>query len=424
MSFLQRLSKIFSKEKAEQLEVALVLSEVSDFLAKHSDKTREIEARAQEHKQALRYQFDSLKKSISVLESAKPSLKGDYPRKVWVSGEDIRDRFCEEISRMFSNPPDAIQELFLLSQRIFSVLNLDVRRAELLTMLFAPEMKELYEETVELKKEIISFGRFIKKDFEIIQNSDKVKIILSEIENEKRGTENLNRDISKISKEIEFSENKKQNIADKLKETQKNEKEATSELDKEINEVEKKSAGLHAEINEIFLEIKKVLKKFMHFVDKEKYSVNKRVLNEYLKSPSQALLADENLQIFDILSKLKLALDKEIKLDEKQKGKILAGISSLTKEYIEDAQSKYSINQAMLQENQNQKTQVLMPLVFKEKALEREYAEMERYTAERSQELSRKDKLKTRAEECLNDKIRQLALLMSGITGVSVKIAC
>jgi len=64
-----------------------------------------------------------------------------------------------------------------------------------------------------------------------------------------------------------------------------------------------------------------------------------------------------------------------------------------------------------------------MPLVFKEKALEREYAEMERYTAERSQELSRKDKLKTKAEECLNDKIRQLALLMSGITGVSVKVA-
>ncbi len=424
MSFLQRLSKIFSKEKAEQLEVALALSEVSDFLAKHSDKTKEIEARAQEHKQALHYQFDGLKKSISVLKSAKPSLKGDYPQKVWVSGEDIRDRFCEEVSRIISNPPDAIQELFLLSQRIFSVLNLDARRAELLTMLFAPEMKELYEETVNLKKEIISFGRFIKKDFEIIQNSDKVKVILSEIENEKRDTENLSKNISKISKEIEFSENKKQNIADKLKETQENEKEATSELDKEINEVEKKSAGLHAEINEIFLEIKKVLKKFKHFVDKETYSVNKRALNEYLKSPSQALLADENFQILDIFSKLKLALDKEIKLDEKQKGKILAGISSLTKEYIEDAQSKYSINQATLQENQNQKTQVLMPLVFKEKALEREHADMERYTAERSQELSRKDKLKTRAEECLKDKIKQLELLMSGITGASVKVAC
>jgi len=76
-----------------------------------------------------------------------------------------------------------------------------------------------------------------------------------------------------------------------------------------------------------------------------------------------------------------------------------------------------------LQENESQKAQLLAPLVFKERALEKEVSELDRSLEEVKIEFEKKEKVLHKYKIELDGRYQQLSTVVSEVTGLPVQIA-
>ena len=87
------------------------------------------------------------------LKQAEPGLE-IRASKLCVVGESIRDKFYETAIRAIDALPDGVQLFYIESQNAFRILNLDMRKADILLMVFKEQMTEFSKVLVDLKKEL------------------------------------------------------------------------------------------------------------------------------------------------------------------------------------------------------------------------------------------------------------------------------
>lgn len=421
MGLLDTLKSLFSEKK--QLEtINLPFHQIDVFVSQHSDILKNTEQKSNQFRQTLNDRFKKIKILLEQLKRAEPS-PGIKHSKLCIVAKSIRDSFCENAIRSIISLPDSIQELYIKSQEAFEVLNMDMRKADILTTVFRNEMTEYSKALVELKKELNVLKKFVKRDLEVIRKHDLLKDIVEKTRDVKKKIIKAKDELSKIKEELNFLSSKKQNIANQLKELNeaKNSPEV-QELDRESKELENKNKLICSEIDDKFSELKRLLKKLDYFIGQKKYSANQRKIREYIKSPSQALLADYKLDILDILSELKRAINKDIIIEEKQQKNILQLIDSLTANYFKNKQEEHKVNYNFLQENYSQKTQILTPLVFKERALEREEKNISRSLEQIQKEYDKQERILAKFKEELDSRYKQLSALISEVTSFPVQI--
>ena len=422
MGLLDALRAIFTK-KAPLETIDLKFSQVDVFVSQHADKLKAIEQRAQQFKQELKDKFHKIRQLLVQLKQAEPGLE-IRASKLCVVGESIRDKFYETAIRAIDALPDGVQLFYIESQNAFKILNLDMRKADILLMVFKEQMTEFSKVLVDLKKELDVFKKFVKKDLAVIRKYDELREIMVKTKDCRTNISKSEKDLAKIKGEIDFYDSKKQNIAKQLDELHKSKTSPEiQELGKEAEELENKNKAICSEIDSKFSEIKKLLKKFEYLVSQEKYSANQRMIKEYLKSPSQAVLNDQRLHVIEILSEFKKALGKDISLDQKQQTQLPLLIDLLTEEYFRKKQEEHKVNYGLLQANYSQKTQILTPLVFKERALEKESKLLDRNIEQVQKDYDKQDKILTKYKDELDDRYAKLSSLVSEVTSLPVIVA-
>jgi len=422
MGFLDTIRAMFSEKKTQLETVDLPFAQIDVFVSQHSDKIKGIEQKAYQFKQELNDRFKNIRVQLEILKRAEPD-SGISASKLCVVGKSIRDNFYDNAYRAISSLPEGVQDFYLKSQDAFKVLNLDMRKAEILLMVFKKEMTDFSKVLVDLKKELDVFKKFVKRDLTVIRKYDELKEVVEKAKASKKDISKAKDELSRIKEELDFLESKKQGILEQLVELQASKKSSeVIELDKEAKELEDKNKAICSEIDTKFSELKKPLKKFEYLVSQGKYSANQRSIKEYLKSPSQAVLNDYKLNIIKILVGLTKAFGKDINLDEKQQIQMPLIIESLTEDYFRKKQEEHKVNHGLLQENYSQKTQILTPLVFKERSLEREIKALDRNLEEIQKDYDKHDKILAKHKEFLENRFNKLSSLISDVTDLPVQV--
>ncbi|MBD3263364.1 hypothetical protein GF374_03220 [Candidatus Woesearchaeota archaeon] len=420
MGFIDAIKALFSaKEPIETID--LPFSRIDVFISQNADKLRTTEQRAQKFKESLENKFKKIKFLLEQLKNAEPSSNISASKLV-VVGESIRDNFYKTATNTLASMPEGIQDFYIKSDDIFKVLNLDTRKASILLTVFKDEMNEFSKALVELKKELDVFKKFVKKDLAVITKHDKLMGILDISKECKADISKAKDELSKVKSELDFYESKRENINKKLEDLKKS-KQAPDviKLDEEAKKIESKKDAIAHEIDTKFADIKRALKKFKYLVEQGDYEADKRTIREYLKSPSKAFFTDYKLNILNVLEELKKALN-DLDFDDKQKQTISEQLNSLTEEYFKKKQKEHNYHNSLLQENYSQKTQILTPLVFKEKALERELETLARNLNQVSEDFEKKQKALNNYQEKLTNQHQKLSKLVTDVTGLPVRV--
>jgi len=418
----EKLSKLFEKkeEKKEEQAIILQLNDVSDFLSNNLEKIKEIKEASVGNKEKLLTKITELRIAVNSLKDAETTKK--FPDKVIATGDAIRTKICEDAIKIIDHLPNGMQDLLAESRRLSTLLNLDAKKTELLTVLYEKEIEKMAQSLVELNKEINSFEKFIRKDLAIIKTKDEFDSFVEDIHDRKKRADESFSKIEKMSDELAFFESKKRAIKSKLHEMDAFRKsEDVKKLDAEKERIELENKNLASELDIKFSEIGKALKKLKYARDRSKTFPDQRIIDDYLRSSSKALITDANLAIIDVITELKNSV-RELDFDEKQEFKIISAIEKLTKEYLASKQKEYKVNLSLLEEVDMQKTQLLAPIAFNEKTMERELeglkSDIMRVDAEREVE----QKIKQKYDEELKKSLEELKQKIFEMTNKRVEV--
>ncbi len=259
MGFLDR----FRKEQNYTLQQAMdiIARRLAEEEVKHSERNKETA-------KVVSQKFNELKELVMVFSKARTlnNHKG---------AEQIKDRFCSV----------TLSQIAALSGDIDGVRN---------------TLNNLGGLT---HKQIMYIKAFFEQDFQpVLRKTKEIQIIL---ENNRDETADYRKATRFYKKIIDLEEEKKRVHADRIVNQEKVENlkvklgsvssRTVGAVDEsELGEARRRAASLRQEIDS-FLSVQKLFKKYQH-----DHNIKDQLLDEYIKSPSSAILLDKNLRIIDL----------------------------------------------------------------------------------------------------------------------------
>ncbi|MBN2423172.1 hypothetical protein JXB41_08165 [Candidatus Woesearchaeota archaeon] len=302
----------FSKEKFERLN-----ENIQDNLAKFEEqasKTRELLSELDN--------AELLNKKISQRElHLMNGNRSTYIKKVtgFLDSLDIKgssDKNHKEIIEFCEEFEDKLDELNNSSRRSYYILK-EFFESEMVKIAYS--IKTLESTLVKIKellnsKEIKEINSLYSKIHNL--NEDIIK------------NETINNELSELKNQLNQTKEKKAITQDKL-----NGLKLSKEF-KDFNDLKQQHESIilkikehESEIKTIFLNIDRALRKY------KRSSLHEKLIDKYMENASAALLIDKDLEIINVLEKLKDSVEKE-HVELKNKEKTVKNLNKITSEFL------------------------------------------------------------------------------------------
>ena len=388
MGFIKGIKNIFSSEIKTRKEIDLeALGDYLDNFLK--DSYEKAESEISEIKKKMFEEKLSLEKNIRIMENAQ--LKNtEIPERVKQIMEGNRWTYIQRINALIekTNIPDDLSRILEFT-RDFDKTMSDFDKAiaknhSVMAEFFTKEASSVSNNVRNIDKFVKEIDKTLDKSRIVLINELKKKSehigeqlkLKSELETEARVKEAELRKLEEAIKKVAFE------IA-KQKESEGHKTLLTLRDYKQTLEIE--ITNLNSSILHSFSEIETALKKYSN------QNKNDKLVEFYLEEPNKAILEDEELEIIDILGKVKIGIASGyLELKDKKKDKILSELGKLTKEYFELHIDKVKEKHEELEEVNMQIEQSEIVKHIRELKLELENMEMKHL--EDKQTLSRTEK--------------------------------
>lgn len=339
---LKFLKNIFAKKEVEIEKLSLNelnawLTNKTKFIFEDIDnKIKEIKSFVEKEKNNCFENLESLDKAElnnpKIPIRAKQAMEGNrasYIKKVKLFLDQIElnennyDKlleYCNEFNNQLENLAKNTFKSYQIIQEFFANESSNV----------SANIKKLDDSIKELKNSIINSD---------INKVDNIKLKISDLKIKIERKNNLKKELideeNNLNDLKKFKENKDKEIDNfKNSEQYSNHKNLLIKKDSILKQID--------EHNDIMLHSFSVLEKAFKKYERIAYE-NKNLVKNYLNIPIKTLIRDENLNILNILGKLKSNLeDGKLELDEKKKQKSLNEVKKLDKDFINDFRKKHN----------------------------------------------------------------------------------
>ena len=204
--------------------------------------------------------------------------------------------------------------------------------------------QHLFPDQVErIAKDIKDIGKAVKAIKTVIEKNNITKIedgkaaiqnLIKSIDRKER----LKKDLSEAKEHLDKSQKLKQESETKLVNLRSSKEfDGFNKLKQEHDEIDNKLHNLKNQIIDLFSSLIPGLKKYQRVALE-----NEDLIGKYIENPAKALLEDRNLEIIDVLQKMKNSiLSNSIDLRDKKREKALEKIEQITKEKLKEILSDY-----------------------------------------------------------------------------------
>ncbi len=225
-------------------------------------------------------------------------------------------------------------------------------------------------------------------------------------------SDKLTHEINSVKGEMEETKRKKDHLKEKMSELKESDDFSQfNKIEKERKEVDEETSKLNERILSKFKGIERYLKKEAHGTKKEEF------VNTYIRNPLESVEDDANLDIVDVLQRLRKSL-RDIELKKKEEDKIKKVIDGLDKKHLTSVQEKIGKlkkKKSKLNEKVKKKT-VMVDYKDYEYRIEHAEEKIERLEGEIKVKKAMFEDLK------LSNKIERLEVQLSEFSGYEVEI--
>ncbi len=330
----------FSKQTSEE---EIMLSNVDEWFDSKIKENLDLYDELDSIYAKIDDEIRKLQTSLSILQKADIKNKNISERALQLM-EGNRESYIKKVNDFIKqiNPPEknSLINLKEFTERLSVLMNdlndSTVKQYYILQEFFANEAKDVaisIKKIDELKDEIV---RLIDKDrgFSYIHDvHSKIKNVEQKLIEEEKLKEKIDELDAKL-KEAKAQKEKIETDIDNLETSP--QFQAHSENQSTKLKIEAELRRHKENFSLFFSPIEKALAKYQRIA----FESDKEVLNDYIRSPVEALENDKTLKILNILKNVAYKLN-EIEPDEKKKERILSAINKFNEVYIKDFLWKY-----------------------------------------------------------------------------------
>ncbi|MBC8500628.1 MAG: hypothetical protein ISS25_00860 [Nanoarchaeota archaeon] len=329
----------FLKKKKE--EETVKFNEVESWITRYLEN-KNLDKKISQFKEEMNHKIEEAKELLTALDKA-GLLNENIPDRVKHIMEGNRNNYIQKITLFLDDIriPDNYLQIREFSKKLTDDMDRLSKETQksyfVLKEFLETELVAVAKKIKEMENEAIKFRQKIEK--ENLHKLEEIKEKLVDYENSEQTLSELKNLKEEQGKELQELKNKEKTIDKRISEL-KNAKsyKEYNELKKERERILEDIQRQKKEIITHFSTLEKAFKKY------KRMSLNEALIDKYLKDPTQALLADENLGISEVLGKMLLSLDK-LELKDKKAEKTKEEIGKLSKDLLtkikEDLHSLY-----------------------------------------------------------------------------------
>ena len=333
---LKFLKNLFKKpEKVEEIE-EIHIDKIKDWLNKQtSEIIEDIDKDINDLFSQLKEDVKEVKMHLEGLKKA--GLRNDkIALRVKQIMEGNRVTYINRIHQFLDNI-DLENKGFFSGKRFYKDFKekiLDLNKQTIKSFYVMQEF--LAEESGRVAKALKKMDDRVKEMKELIEKSpiynlDEIHASLKEFKEKQKALKDIDEQIEKKRKELEDFRLSREKVEKKITMLKKSKgyagyKQSSMERDGLIKDIKK----LEDELCSDFSALERPLKKY------SRLAMNEKLVKKYATSPILALLSDKDMEIIDILRKLKEHIaESKVELKDKQKEKAIQTVEKLTKRHIE-----------------------------------------------------------------------------------------
>jgi len=304
---------IFKKSGPEKVNI----NQLSNFLEKKfqneiataGEKMKKSVSDITESLDGLKKLFYGLKKKNYEPTKEKKEIFDEY-------STNVKNRFCDRSTEIINQIPypeisydNVLKFLDSVGEKIKQISDINFKEFRHLHA-FRSELKEIasciknLETKIKISREAMEKFQNVKKINILKQETIHLKKLIQDTEDTEKRTYELKNELIENEKS---NEKKNFEFSSFLKTFEEYEKLRNTE-----NELEKEKSLVKMKITTAFSGLDKVLRKFKHIEKKQQ-----QIIDDYIKNPADAFLSDGEMEIRQIIQKIK-EISQEIEMDEKK----------------------------------------------------------------------------------------------------------
>jgi len=318
----------FLKKKKE--EETVKFNEVESWITRYLEN-KNLDKKISQFKEEMNHKIEEAKELLTALDKA-GLLNENIPDRVKHIVEGNRNNYIQKITLFLDDIriPDNYLQIREFSKKLTDDMDRLSKETQksyfVLKEFLETELAAVAKKIKEMENEAIKFRQKIEK--ENLHKLEKIKEKLVDYGNSEQTLSELKNLKEEQGKELEKLKNKEKTIEKRISELK------SAKSYKEYNELKKEKERISEDIQrqkkEIITHFSTLEKAFKKY---KRMSLNEALIDKYLKDPTQALFADENLGISEVLGKMLLSLDK-LELKDKKAEKTKEEIGKLNKDLL------------------------------------------------------------------------------------------